>query len=93
MWLKHLLCFLAFGHRRKYLNVEVRCGTFGGWSCGRFLHRWHFSDDRIWVTRWVCSRCGKMGQTCLGDARHSAWKIEHERLVPDEKRWANFDPK
>lgn len=91
MWLKHLLCALWFGHRKKYLSVEVRKGGYGGVNCGAFFHQLHWSQDNYSLTRWVCERCDKMGEKCLGDTKNGRWTIVNGRLVPDEKKWANFD--
>jgi hypothetical protein len=93
MWLRHFLCTLAFGHRKKHLSVEVRKGDYGGLACSNGWHARHYAHEYFSLTRWVCERCGLMGETCLGDTKKGRWTIVNGRLAPDEKTWGNFSEK
>lgn len=91
MWLRHFLCALWFGHRRKFLAVEVRVPPVAiGYACDRFWHGRHYLPDHLWLARWVCTRCDMMGEKCLGYEHEGAWTILNGQIVPDEKKWANF---
>lgn len=41
------------------------------------------------IARWICRSCGKMGEKYLCHKK-GFYAISFEKLVPDEKRWANF---
>lgn len=88
MWLKHFLCSLAFGHRKRYVAIVLK----SGFSCSRITHSYHYMaiEEPTQVARWVCDRCGKMGEYCLGQEIKGTWTVSGGRLVPDEKRWANL---
>ena len=70
----------AFRHDKAWVAIR-----FTG-SCPCIYH-----NGRAFVARWVCRRCPQMGEKCLGrNGGGMDWKIEHEQLVPDQKRWANW---
>lgn len=48
----------------------------------------HKAGDRYYAARWACRRCPVMGEDYIGS--HQDWTIEHEKLVPDVKKWANW---
>lgn len=82
-----------FGHDKKYVALRT-CGCVAstspeasgrGFNCD---HNHQIGDKGIYIARWICRRCPEMVEECLGKSRD--WKIEHERLVPDEKKWANW---
>lgn len=39
------------------------------------------------LMRWFCDACKSMGEHCWDQT--GEWKLEHGKIVPDEKRWAN----
>jgi hypothetical protein len=39
------------------------------------------------LMRWFCDACNSMGEHCW--EKTGSWKLEHGKIVPDEKRWAN----
>lgn len=83
-------CF--FRHRQKrFLTMEYhgyknpqgilvprcRCGTLRG----------EITDAHRFLMRWFCDACNSMGEHCWD--KTGEWKLEHGKIVPDEKRWAN----
>jgi len=78
-----------FGHDKKY--VAIRFGTWP-WpgDCRRPFHRYH-REDNVYIARWACQRCPKLGETCLGDKQD--WMVEHGKIVADVKKWANWSDK
>lgn len=85
MWLRRFLCALWFGHRKRYLSVS-RDHAF---QCTAFTHAYHGWQEYAQVARWVCDRCGAMGEKCMGREKYGTWTIVNGLLVPDEKKWAN----
>lgn len=84
----------AWPHDWKYLAVALRIWHPTG-NCGRLEHPIHTRNGRLsnaWVSVAVCRKCPTHKTSCLGDYWLGAWKIENERLVPDEKALANFEP-
>jgi hypothetical protein len=82
-----------FGHDRKYVAIKI-CGCVAsndpnasgrGFNCA---HNHQIGDKGIYIARWVCTRCPEMVEECLG--RDKDWMIEHGKLVPNVKRWANW---
>jgi hypothetical protein len=53
-------------------------------------HDHKIGEKGIYLARWVCRRCPAMTEECLGVGKD--WTIEHEKLVPDVKKWANWSP-
>jgi hypothetical protein len=54
-------------------------------TCG---HGHKIGEKNIYIARWACRRCPILNEECLENKQD--WKIEHERLVPDVKKWANW---
>lgn len=54
-------------------------------------HRHQIGDKNIYLARWACRRCPTLGEDCLDNKQD--WTIEHEELVPDVKKWANWSQK
>lgn len=82
-----------FGHDKKYVALALKgCVPLGGpESSGRKFpcdHKHQIGEKDIYVARWACRRCPKMGEDCLG--KDQDWTIQHEKLVPDVKKWANW---
>lgn len=88
--LRRNTCF--FGHREKrFLSMDYngaknaqgvfipRCTCFS--DTGRPTDRYRFR------MRWFCDACNAMGEHCWDQT--GEWKLEHGKIVPDEKRWAN----
>jgi hypothetical protein len=82
-----------FGHDRKYVAIKI-CGCVAsddpnasgrGFNCA---HNHKIGDKGIYIVRWICTRCPEMVEECLG--REKDWMIEHGKLVPNVKRWANW---
>lgn len=82
-----------FGHDRKYVALRT-CGCVAsnspeasgrGFNCD---HNHQIGDKGIYIARWVCTRCPEMAEECLG--RMKDWMIEHGKLVPNVKKWANW---
>ena len=82
-----------FGHDRKYVAIRLSAcvpatspeASGRGFPCD---HNHQIGDKDITIARWVCRRCPEMKEECFG--RGKDWKIEHERVVPDVKKWANW---
>jgi len=82
-----------FGHDRRYVAIRLSAcvradspeASGRGFPCS---HNHQIGDKDITIARWVCRRCPEMAEECFG--RLKDWKIEHERVVPDEKKWANW---
>lgn len=92
-WQPHTRPCNLFGHDRKYVAIKVSgCVPFRDPSSnGRSFtcdHGHKVGDQGIYIARWVCRRCPKMEEECLG--RGQDWTIEHEKLAPDVKKWANW---
>lgn len=96
-------CWLVDCRRRmKHLSIEKRYWPDG--KCHRndtsyvdsYRHRTHLdplhdnANLACFVTKWICTDCGKMGYYCVGDEWAGAWTIEHGQVVPDEKQWAQW---
>lgn len=45
------------------------------------------TDHHRFLLRWFCDACNAMGENCWD--KTGEWKLEHGKIVPDEKRWAN----
>lgn len=92
-WRPHKRPCSLFGHDRKYVAIKaVGCvalsdPTSNGkpFTCD---HHHKIGDKNIYSARWACRRCPMMGEECLGNKQD--WTIEHERVVPDVKKWANW---
>lgn len=82
-----------FGHDKKYVAIRQSACVLAsspeasgrGFPCD---HNHQIGEKGIYIARWVCRRCPEMAEECFG--RFKDWKIEHERVVPDEKKWANW---
>ena len=82
-----------FGHDRRYVAIRLSAcvradspeASGRGFPCS---HNHQIGDKDITIARWVCRRCPEMKEECFG--RGKDWKIEHERVVPDVKKWANW---
>jgi hypothetical protein len=82
-----------FGHDKRYVAVKTTgCVDLADprsnkkpFTCG---HGHKIGDENIYVARWVCRRCPVMKEDCLGTGQD--WTIEHEKLVPDVKKWTNW---
>jgi hypothetical protein len=82
-----------FGHDKRYVAVKTTgCVDLTDprsnkkpFTCG---HGHKIGDENIYVARWVCRRCPVMKEDCLGTGQD--WTIEHEKLVPDVKKWTNW---
>jgi hypothetical protein len=86
-WVRWLTCLL-YGHRRKYVAIKDLHG-FG--EC-RSLSCEVTSAPTCQDSRWACDRCGAMGTKRMHKRWKRGWmKIEHGNLVPDLKRWADFE--
>jgi hypothetical protein len=92
-WRRTRPCWL-YGHDRRWLAIRAagvcKPGESGGmWPANHYVeeHK-HVHGDTVYIGRWACRRCPKMGETCLGADQD--WTIEHEALVPDTKKWANW---
>lgn len=83
-----------FGHQKKHLSIERRVFLETG-ICGRpdhpRAHKYLGVEAVCFVTKWVCSKCQEMGLFCVGEEKDGAWTIEHGKIVPDEKAWAQWD--
>ena len=44
------------------------------------------TDHHRFHMRWFCDACNEMGEHCWDET--GEWKLEHGRIVPDAKRWA-----
>lgn len=82
-----------FGHDRRYVAIRLSAcvradspeASGRGFPCD---HNHQIGDKDITIARWVCRRCPEMKEECFG--RGKDWKIDHERVVPDVKKWANW---
>lgn len=92
-WKRHpetMPCWF-FDHDQRF--VAIREGTVSEpWRCPACRHKegppCHKAGARYYAARWACRRCSVMGEDYIGS--HQDWKIEHEKLVPDVKKWANW---
>ena len=83
-----------FGHDRKYVAIRLSAcvasdspeASGRGFPCTDHNHK--IGDKNITIARWVCRRCPVMEEECFNKGKD--WKIEHERIVPDVKKWANW---
>jgi hypothetical protein len=88
VWTK--TCFLR--HRKKrFLTMEEHGknnsqGVFIG-RCYCFGEDGKPTDTHRFLMRWFCDACDSMGEHCWD--KTGEWKLEHGKVVPDEKRWAN----
>lgn len=91
IWTK--TCF--FRHRQKrFLTMDLhgkvnaqgigvpRCRCWASTECDP-------TDYHRFLMRWFCDACASMGEHCWD--KTGEWKLEHGKIVPDEKRWANRD--
>jgi len=82
-----------FGHDRKYVAIKISgCVPYDSpesngrpFVCG---HGHKVGDQGIYIARWICTRCPEMVEECLDNKKD--WMIEHGKLVPNVKRWANW---
>lgn len=82
-----------FGHDKYYVAIKISdCVLLTDprsngkpFTCG---HGHKVGEVNIYIARWACRRCPILQEECLGNKQD--WKIEHERLVPDVKKWANW---
>jgi hypothetical protein len=86
---------LFFGHRRKYVGVEdIVWNTDMGFLEKRCPHGYatlyncDICGKSNQIARWVCP-CGSMGERYIRISE-GVFTIHFGRLVPDEKRWANW---
>lgn len=101
-FLKRRPCWF-FRHTMKHLSIEKRiwppegkCDRWDPTYISSYRHLAHHDGQRLictYVTKWICEKCGEMGYFCVADERYGAWKIEHGRVVPDEKAWTQWDEK
>lgn len=88
--LRRKSCFL--GHRHKlfiamdYHGYKNPQGIFIE-RCRCFSVSGEATDKHRFVMRWFCDACDSMGEHCWD--KTGSWKLEHGKIVPDEKRWAN----
>lgn len=81
------------GHGKRWLAIRRTGPAVPGDTPGTVpficagVHQ-HKIGDQPYYARWACRNCPKMGEDCLGCDQD--WKIEHEELVPDVKKWANW---
>jgi hypothetical protein len=92
-WRPHTRPCNWFGHDKKYVAIKVSgCVPLNDpTSNGRPFtcdHGHKIGDKGIYIARWVCRRCPVMKEDCLGTGQD--WTIEHEKLVPDVKKWTNW---
>lgn len=82
----------VLGHRQKrYLSMDLH-GKYNAQNlfvprCRCWAGDCEFSDYHRFLMRWFCDACGSMGERCWD--KTGEWKLEHGKIVPDEKRWAN----
>lgn len=78
-----------FGHDKRWLAIKtVGCVSGGDGKPFACSHDHQVGDRGIYKARWACRRCPGLGEDCL-DSKQD-WTIEHEGLVPDTKKWANW---
>jgi hypothetical protein len=88
--LRRRTCF--FGHREKrflsmdYNGAKNAQGVFIP-RCMCFSNNGSPTDRYRFRMRWFCDGCNEMGEHCWD--KTGEWKLEHGKIVPDEKRWAN----
>lgn len=70
----------------QYRVTVTECSTIP--NTYRLEWRAHKKGELIYYARWSCRRCSEMGEECFGSKQD--WKIEHEQVVPDTKKWANW---
>ena len=67
--------------RKNEQGVDIpRCRCFGD-PIGTI------TDHHRFLMRWFCDVCTSMGEHCWD--KTGEWKLEHGKIVPDEKKWAN----
>jgi hypothetical protein len=88
-----------FGHDKNYVAMSSSSFWKNG-SCGMVghpIHSYHEDGKRIdaccFIASWICTKCGKMELECVGSVFQGAWRIEHGKVVPDEKAWADRNNK
>lgn len=96
-WRTNRPCWL-YGHDKRYLALRTTgCVSAShpnadgrGFSCMRVypFHKHQDGDRNIYIVRWGCRKCPALGEDCLDNKQD--WRIEHEALVPDTKKWANW---
>lgn len=80
-----------FGHDKKYVAIRtysvvaLNSPNSNPLTCS---HGHKIGEKGIYEARWSCRRCPLMGEDCLG--KKQDWTIEHEKLVPDVKKWTNW---
>lgn len=83
LWVRHGIrtnpCF--FSHAHRYIAIV---------DINFCMHAvpWSHNGSHLQLVRWVCERCPSMGESCV--SYEGVVKIEHGKLVPDEKRWATW---
>jgi hypothetical protein len=88
--LRKTTCIL--GHRQKrFLTMDFNGaknaqGIFIP-RCRCFTVQGEATDYHRFLMRWFCDACNSMGEHCW--EKTGSWKLEHGKIVPDEKRWAN----
>ena len=97
-WRTSRPCWL-YGHDKRYLALRTTTAmprsptdpSDAGFKCmqGDFPNHKHKAGDKnIYIVRWGCRKCPVLGEDCLDNKQD--WTIEHEALVPDTKKWANW---
>jgi hypothetical protein len=83
VWTK--TCF--FRHRQKrYIAMDYRGrNTAQGVYIGQ-CRCWDTFNCHRFAMRWFCDACKQMGEHCWD--KTGEWKLEHGKIVPDEKKWA-----
>lgn len=82
-----------FGHDKRWLAIRQAGPAVPGNTPGSVsficqgIHV-HKLGDQPYYARWACRRCPLMTEECVGCDQD--WTIEHETLVPDTKKWANW---
>ena len=83
-WLGHAKYYVALKTTDCVLLTDPRSNG-KPFTCG---HSHKVGEKNIYIARWACRRCPILKEECLDNKQD--WKIEHERLVPDVKKWANW---
>lgn len=85
-----LLMLIATGSLRK---IGRRIACFFGRHDREYVAmrrlKWFSGTESTF--RWFCRRCSRMGEKYVAVASRGSFKIEHGKLVPDYKAWANFE--
>lgn len=87
------LCWLR-GHEKKYVGVEDRLDKTEHYPkyCvhqHQFIRHCDFCWNVLQIARWVCERCDVMGERNVRRGE-GLFTVSFGKLVPDEKKWANY---